>query len=258
MYKFTPTDLESISNLRELYFTEIKYPQELMLEWMVADGKYFKIIDIESEIGYFIKSEEDDLLEFYLTYSSLNNKEDIFREILTQQKINTVWCKTFDYILMTCAHTFCKSSKITGTIFRDYTPDLPVNIDSNFEIRTAQKSDIPLLKSHKSDLYESVDELYMMVDKQYILMFEKNNELYGCGFFIKILTDKNYYDIGMWVNPAYRNKGYAAQIISYLKKQCFNNGYIPVCGCAADNTASRKTLEKNGFTSKYSIITFKI
>jgi hypothetical protein len=36
----------------------------------------------------------------------------------------------------------------------------------------------------------------------------------------------------------------------------FNNGFVPVAGCAEDNIASRLTLEKCGLVSKLCLINF--
>lgn len=159
---------------------------------------------------------------------------------------------------MTCCHTFSKSSKLLGTLFRDYTHEISVQVDDSINIRLAQQRDIPHLLTYESDLYETVEELQYTVSGNMVYMFEKNEKLIGCGYLIKILLDKHYYDIGMWVNPDFRHCGYASMIISYLKNYCLSKNYIPVCGCASDNIASRKTLERNGFLSKYCLIEFTV
>jgi len=69
----------------------------------------------------------------------------------------------------------------------------------------------------------------------------------------RLAEASDYYDIGMWVNPRFRKKGIATGIISGLKRICLQNHRIPVCGCLYDNLGSKRTLEKNGFVSKYRI-----
>lgn len=256
MLYYQSTDLSDISYLREKYFEEIVYSQELMLEWMINEAQCFLILDDAFRIGYFIKNADGCLLEFYLSYNVLSRKEEIFRFILDEAKIEKAFCKSFDNVLLTCCHTFCKSSRIYGTIFRDYSSELDVELDNTLQTRLADENDIPALLVHKSGLYESPEELNFMIANRMIHLFEKESELIGCGYLSQILPDKNYYDIGMWVNPRYRSVGYAQKIISYLKIHCFEYGYIPVCGCHADNIASRKVLEKNGFVSKYCILEF--
>ena len=62
----------------------------------------------------------------------------------------------------------------------------------------------------------------------------------------------------MWVNSAFRNKGYATRIIANLKGYCLKNNIFLTCGCDIDNIASKKTLEKNGFISKHDLLEFRM
>lgn len=89
-------------------------------------------------------------------------------------------------------------------------------------------------------------------------MYCLDNQLIGCGFLIRSMDNREFYDIGMWVNSVYRGKGFATRIISHLKGYCLENNMVPICGCAVDNKASKKTLEKNGFFSKHDLIEFRV
>lgn len=258
MIQIESGELSAIKALRDNYFEDIVLPQELYLEWLVAEGSYFRIYKEKEVIGYFIKSKDNELIEFYLISSMLYDKEDIFKQIIDRYAIKQAYCKSFDAVLLTCCHTFCKSSKLFGTIFRDYTNEVFMKVDQGIRIRPALESDIAQLLTYKGgELYETQEELNYMVSEQIISLFEKGGRLIGCSYLTQILPNRNYYDIGMWVNPDFRGKGYASMIVAHLKKYCFEHNYIPVCGCAADNIASRKTLEKNGFISKYSLIEFE-
>lgn len=260
MILFEPVNVIALKNLRMNYFYEIKLSQELFIEWEVQNnGRYYKILINEThEIGYFILSKDDILVEFYLIQDYLTEKESIFSKILQTYSVRKVYCKTFDSILLICSQLFSRSARVMATIFRDYVNGINIELESSMRIRLARESDINQLLSYDSGLYETPEELRYTVSNRMVYMFEKENTLVGCGYLIKILPDKNFYDIGMWVNPDFRNMGYAAMIISHLKKLCFSHGYVPVCGCPVENTASRKTLEKNGFISKHAIIEFEV
>lgn len=260
MIQFEPVDIIVLKNMRMNYFYEIKLSQELFLEWEVQNrGQYYRIcVDDVHEAGYFILNKDGVMLEFYLAQEYLTRKEEIFSKALQNYSIRKVYCKTFDSILLICSQSFSRSARIMSTIFRDYFNGASTESDSSIRIRLATEADISRLLSYDSGLYETPEELRYTVSNRMVYMFEKENSLIGCGYLIKILPDKNYYDIGMWVNPDFRNEGYAAMIISHLKKLCFSHGYIPVCGCRVDNVASRKTLEKTGFVSKHAIIEFDV
>ena len=256
MIQFESVDLSTLNALREDYFEAIKLPQELFLEWIVAKGKCFKIIQRGESIGYVIISEDDRLVEFHLTGSHATKKEAIFSLILNYFGLKSACCKSFDSLLLTCCLTHCKSSKVAGSIFRDYTDTAFCEWDSSLSVRIADGTEIPFLSTFDSELFGSLEELNYLVNNEMLYMFEQGERLVGCGYLIKVLPGKNVYDIGMWTNPDFRRQGYATKIIAYIKNHCLANKYIPICGCAVDNTASRKALERNGFISRHCLVEF--
>ena len=256
MMQFEPTDLAILKKLREDYFQNIRLPQELLIEWIIAKGTYYKILSGRRFIGYFILSKNNYLVEFHLLGKYAVEREVVFKQVLDEFSVSKAYCKSFDPLLITCCHTFCKKSRVYGTLFRDYTNTVTSAWDTDLQIRIAEKKDISFLSQFESGLYESLEELKYTVNNKMLYLFRKGDFLIGCGYLIKILPDKNYYDIGMWTSPAFRNQGYATKIIAWLKKHCLEKNLVPVCGCSVDNTASRKTLEKNGFTSRHCLIEF--
>ncbi|MBZ9623835.1 GNAT family N-acetyltransferase [Clostridium sp. FP2] len=54
-----------------------------------------------------------------------------------------------------------------------------------------------------------------------------------------------------------RKKGVGTYIISKLKEHCISNDLVPICGCAYNNYASKKTLEKAGFITIHRIVRFE-
>lgn len=80
MIEFRAVPLASLLNLRNQYLDSLRYPQELHCEWLVAKGTCFCIEQDEERVGYFIQSEEGELIEFYLSDELLSRKEEIFRK----------------------------------------------------------------------------------------------------------------------------------------------------------------------------------
>jgi len=91
-----------------------------------------------------------------------------------------------------------------------------------------------------------------------VLLFYKDNEFVGCGMVLKTHVDWNYCDLGVWVAPAQRGKSIGTQILLHLRDFAITNNLKPSCGCAIDNIASQKTIEKSGFVSKHKLINFKV
>ena len=70
--------------------------------------------------------------------------------------------------------------------------------------------------------------------------------------------------LGVWISypcPSgqrnFRCRNVGESVISHLKETCLKAGYTPIAGCAADNIASRRTLEKCGFMTKHCAIVFE-
>lgn len=251
--------LSDVSHLKALYLATLPVAQEFYLEELSWTGSGWLIREESgAQGGYLIQGKDGRLLEYYLHPAMIPRKEEIFRQILAERQITEAFCKSYDALLVACCHTFSTSSSIFGLQFRDYLPTPAFEFESGVTIRLAASADIPhLLTYTDSDLYDAPDELDFNIRRQWMYLIEKDGQLIGCGYLIRSVEGQNYFDIGMWVNPRFRRRGYGTRIISYLKNRCLERGDIPVCACAVGNLASRKTLEKNGFVSRYCLLDFK-
>ena len=255
--KIIKTDLENILSLRNDYLDSLAEFQELYLELMLVESSYYIMFSENESLGYIIINKENILIEYYLTDKFVPYCFEYFIAITNKLNITKVYCKSFDYLLLKSCIMFSNSYKLFGTLFRDYyiTEAFHTN---DISVRIALETDLPFLLEQTDELYESPEELIRFVKQQNVLLFQLDNCLMGCGYIIKVHKDWNYYDIGMWTNSKYRRQGIGSYIISYLKQLCINNKWLPICGCAIDNIASKKTLEKNGFISKHNLIEFEL
>jgi len=252
---FKKVGFDEIKEYREQYFSSLYEAQELFLEWEVLKSGHY-VIETEKVIGYFSVSPENVMVEFFLEESSIQHCEEIFDEILSAFNVKKAYCKSFDSLLLKCCLKSAFSHKVIGTLFRDF-EDTKEDFGKKFMIKTARDEDIPALLLQHDELYGSEEELDFLVKNNSIDMYYSEKQWVGCGFLIEILSGQKYYDIGMWVKTEYRNRGFAAGIIAHLKADCLKKGRVPICGCAADNIASRRTLEKNGFFSRHDLIEFR-
>lgn len=250
-----PVKLSDIEALRIDYLKSLPVFQELYMEMLVEESVCYQIEDTGIVFGYASVTKENILVEYYLKEEFIVRNSSIFNFILKELAITKVYCKSFDAVLLDSCLLSFKKFGVNGTLFRHYIPT-PDFYQNDMVVKTAEEADIPFLLEQKDGLYETPQELETFVNRRCVLMFFKNSSLIGCGYLIKIHPQWDYYDIGMWVNPDYRKQGYAIQIISYLKHLCILNGWKPICGCAFDNIASQKTLEKNGFYSKFKLLEF--
>ena len=62
----------------------------------------------------------------------------------------------------------------------------------------------------------------------------------------------------MITNYRHRRQGIGAFVLAQLKESCYSQQVKPICSCAFDNIASRKTIEKAGFITRHRILDIQI
>lgn len=247
---------------RNKYFDSLSYSQDMYSESMISwnpTANFYIINNNGKQIGYAILNNSRELVEFYIQNAQITQKEYIFSEVIRKLNVKNVYCKSFDQILLSCCYKFSNSSKMVGYLFQDYNLQSDIELDISINVRLATTDDITFLNSFENELLEEGETIDAYIKSNNVYIFKKaDNELIGCGYLFNVIPGRKYYDLGMWVNQSFRKKGYGTQIISYLMKYCFENGFIPTAGCEESNLASRRTLEKCGFVSKLCLINFQL
>lgn len=260
MVQLIPSTQDILKSWRDQYFDSLPYAQDMhsesMISWMPGVAGY-TISRNDTHAGYVILNNSGELVEFYIQSDLLTQKEAIFSEVIRQLDIKSVYCKSFDQVLLSCCHKFFTSSKLVGYLFQEYSAHPSIMLDDTVNVRLATIDDVPFLNSFDNEMLDEGEEIDPYVKNNSVYMFMKGEELIGCGYLFNVIQGRKHYDVGMWINQAYRQKGYGAQIIAYLMRYCFENGFIPTAGCEESNTASRRTLEKCGFISKLCLINFQ-
>lgn len=227
------------------------------------------------------------------TYQTKVNERcnELFKKILSECKIEQILCKSFDMQLMNCCNANRLPHTVQGILYREFSAPLssPENnshvtasthlkasthltdnsrlvdnfvannfLDSaNAVMRYAQIGDLPFLISQDDEVFEPKEHLEVNVNRKEIIICEKNSLIVGCGFLTRIAEDFDYFDLGVWVNPDHRRKGYAVWIMQYMRSLCLNSGWVPICGCSAENHASQKMLSKIGYVCNHKLLEFR-
>jgi len=248
-----------IKNLRHFYFDELSESQELFLEIQIQKGIYFKIFLDEIECGYFILIEDNVLLEFYMLKKYRESIDNIFKSIIAKFQIKFVYCKSYDSILWNVSNSIKNSHKIIGYNYRGYRSKQINHKKHNIKTRFASAKDFLVIKSFNEDIFDLDKEIEDYIQKEQIIIFEKNFQIFGFGIFAPSIINRPEYDIGMLVVKEFRRQGLATYILQYMAEYCIENNWIPTAGCDAENIGSQKTIEKIGFTKKYPLyeITFE-
>jgi predicted acetyltransferase len=226
---------------------------------MTEDSEFYLLKIEDKEIGYTIINSENILIEFYVENMYISSSNRIFKQVLKHLSVTEIYCKSFDHLLLSnCVLSLFKYS-VVGVLYRDYFEPLVV-LDSGINMIKANLSSIELLKNQDdsiAELFETEDQLTKFIKHENVFEFYKNDEFIGCGMVIRTHLDWDFCDLGVWVNPSKRGKSIGSQILLNLREFAINNSLKPSCGCAIENVASQKTIEKSGFVSRYTMINFK-
>ncbi len=227
----------------------------MFLEIQIPESSFY-IISCTKILGYVIISKDNVLIEFHLLPKYIPQCRSIFSFVLKNLKINSIYCKSFDALLLRCCMSEVLNYKIIGHLFRDRIKPAAVEINVLLTKSKASREDYPLLVEYSDNVFENDNEISDYIDKELILIYRNAGEFVGYGIFAGINENRNYYDIGMYVNPAFRKQGYAAYIIKDLAMMCEENNHRPVLGCSANNVASKRAIENAGFVSKHTMLEF--
>ena len=257
--KIEKVTFEKIKKYRTDYLNSLPEFQELFLEIMITDSEFFLLQTDNVNIGYAVKNSDNVLIEFYVVNKYVSSSNEFFWQVLKDLSISEVYCKSFDFLLFDNCLLNSFPYKVIGVLYRDY---VALFVETDEKI-TMQKSDFSsvnfLLNQDNSikELFETEEQLLKFINNENVFEFYRNDEFIGCGMVLRTNPDWNFCDLGIWVNPSKRGYGFGAQIILKLRAFAIKNEMNPSCGCAIENVASQKTIEKSGFVSKHKLIEFK-
>jgi GNAT superfamily N-acetyltransferase len=245
---FKNSELNSLKTYRIQYLNQLPAPQEQFLELQLLEATYH-FIQIEKEIIGYIIHNETLLLEFFLLSHHNNQSSEIFEQCLSEFKISEAYVKSFDHPLMDCSLLHASKYELAGVLFKKRDPDFYQSPFWEGEVRNAAPQDFPIIQSINEEVFEKDQEIHDFIQAGKIKLFYLQQKLVGFGIISRTVPELPEHDVGMLVCEPFRNKGFGVKILSYMADYCFQQGWIPTGGCAADNIASQKSLIKSGFIS---------
>jgi len=255
-FKFEPTTIEKISELMAEYIKTLSSPFDSFLEDHIIASDFYKIVKDSVDIGYFSIFEKKLLTQFYVKFKYLKYAQEVFRDILDKFSIEEAYVCTADELFLSCiCDVENKEIKNQAYFFQDNkeNPE-PVKSYDGGVLRLAESEDIEIIKKISGDFFEDVPK---QVEEKEIFIFAEGEEVLGFGITEKGQVVQGYTSIGMFTSVVYRKKGIGKAIITKLKKLCYENGEIPICGCWYYNINSKKTLESCGFVTKTRLLKVK-
>jgi hypothetical protein len=251
-FEIIPTDRPP-PDLRRQYFGSLGEPQVHYLEQRVARGSVYAIGRADSPLGYMV-IHDGAVVEFFVLNAALPSLSELFYEAASQGGATSAVIKSYDPLAL--AATAGRPTRMT-TIGINCTSwsDEQFEPPAGFEARPGQSDDVLLLEGIGPGLWERHEEMSLDLRAGRIIVYEQNGAPVGCGVLSPVNEGAAVLDVGVGVLPAWRRKGMAEQIVRHLKLVCLRERRMrPVCGCAVENNASRRTLERAGFLSRHRLL----
>jgi hypothetical protein len=252
------TTIDRIKKFRIDYLNSLPEFQELYIELMISTSDYYIFKADNKEIGYAIRNKDGVLIEFYVSDKYIPDSNVFFRQALKELSITDIYCKSFDSLLLSNCLLNTLPYSILGLLYRDFVKAL-IKRDSGITMKRAGLSSVGfMLRQDESikELFETEQQLISFIENDYLFEFYINEEFVGCGMVIRTHPDWSFCDLGVWVKPSKRGNAIGSQIILNLREFSIKNNLKPSCGCAIENKASQRTIEKSGYVSKYNLIKF--
>ncbi len=242
--------------MRDQYLDSLPYSQEYYLELQIERARLYLITRDQQQAGYFYLSEDGWLLEYFLAPEWINRVDSLFGVILKEFSVKKALCKSFDATLLSCCYAFHNASKAIGILFRDYVEKPSIQPPNALSIRNAVPADEAAIIAVNEEVFDYPSEVMPYIQANQIFLYEKAGELVGFGIHSPVYPGRPNRDIGMLIVPAFRGQGYGQYIIQHLVHFCQENNWKPSAGCAIENIASRKCLEKSGFIARHRLLKF--
>lgn len=257
--KILATNPSSLESLRRAYFNTLPQFQELYLELMVENANSFLLLEAEETVGYAIVTHEKTLIEFYLHPPYIPESARLLAQTIAALQVERILCKSFDALLLNGCLLQQYAYSLEGCLYRDYLDD-GRSIPSTIRLDLADESAIELIQQHQdcfAELFEREEYLRRFLQHDQVFLCYQGRELVGCGTLIRTHPNWNYCDLGVWVQADFRRQRIGTQVIDHLRRKAIQQELHPSCGCAMDNIASQKTIEKAGLVSRYKLIEFR-
>ncbi|HSX26528.1 MAG TPA: GNAT family N-acetyltransferase [Chlamydiales bacterium] len=230
---------DPIKEWQEKHTKRLKGPIDVFwLNHAIYGGSVFSIHSTKP-IGYCVITKNKELSELFL--EDPNDSPQAIASLLKEKRIASSIVSTRNPYLLSLCMDFHKSAQSIAYLFLDLNRDL--HPQKRLTFRIATQEDKPWIEN-KTD-YER--DLIIDLSEGLLFILLDGNTRLGHGTLSPNPLQPHYSDIGCWVDPVHRSKGYGCEIILHLKKVCYDRSILPTCGCDLENLSSKRMLEKSGF-----------
>jgi GNAT superfamily N-acetyltransferase len=193
------------------------------------------------------------LVEFFVSPSHHGEIVTLFDAAMDVSGATAALCKSFDTQMLFAG--LSRPAKVTapGLLFRRIASPL-FTPSAELKFRNGLASDAEAIAEIDDGFFANPSEIQSYADKGGLFVLHKEGETIGCGIATPVVAGRPAIDVGMWVAPNHRRRGYGSYIVAFLKDYYLTRGLRPICGCATQNIASHRALRAAGFEPEHRIL----
>lgn len=243
-----------LDDLRARYLDSLPHAQDALVEVLVHGGQAHAIVVHGERVGHAVVA-GDVLLEFFVLPQVEDRAHVILERLVDALGIGSALVKTFDAVLLACALDLSERVVVKGVLARHLTlRELPVIPRIRYTARTATASDMPRITAVRQEVFTHPERLRRVVDDGDMRIFERDDTVVGFGIIRTIVAGRPDVELGLAVDPPFRNKGYAVYLLRDLVVESLRRGRNPVSGLARENEASIRLGIRVGFTARHRLL----
>ncbi|MBE2220615.1 MAG: GNAT family N-acetyltransferase [Anaerolineae bacterium] len=261
-------DLREIADWKQAYLDALVEPLDGYWETAVIGlAPHYKMRVAGEWVGYFA-AKNGRLLQFFVTEPFLPQAPLLFAEMLAVMELDYASVSTIEPAFLSLCLDRQTAVSINTYLFQDHHPvQLTLPAFPNAQFRPGTGTDLVQLvkfyrENNENEDTEAIEagvgghEPYAreLIENGQVFLCVDENEILGIGEYRLSKSQKSCADIGMITNNRYRRQGIGAFVLAQLKDYCYSQQVKPICSCAFDNMASRKTIEKAGFITRHRIL----
>jgi GNAT superfamily N-acetyltransferase len=228
--------------------TGSKSPKNFILERLVSRGRTWRY----GEVAYAVAT-HGRLVEFFVAPSHAAQIGALFDAAMAASGTRSVLCKSFDTQLLLAALSRPAEVTPTALLFRRVA-DASFAQQEALTFRSGSIDDVAAIARLDDGFFDGVSEIQSYAEAGRLFLLSTHGEFAGCGIATPVITGRADIDVGMWVVPNHRGKGYGSHIAAYLKHHYLCQGLRPICGCGTANIPSYRALTAAGFASEHRIL----
>jgi len=265
-------DLNGIAEWKQAYLDSLVGPMDAYWETAVIGlAPHYKMVVGGDRVGYYA-AKDGCLLQFFVTKPFLLRASAFFDELLAAAALDSASVSTVEPMFLSLCLDRQTAVSINTYLFQDHHPvHFAITAFPNAQFCPALLADLPQLtmfyqENNEYEDTEAIEEgagghepfVRTLIDNGQVFLLRDGQEVLGIGECRISQTQKPYADIGMITNNRYRRQGIGAFLLAQLKDYCYSQAVKPICSCAFDNIASRKTIEKAGFITQHRILDIQL